>query len=173
MNHKHNPMLLFVICNSITTPSSPYKQTEPDDELDSRLCNVIVHAWYEGHVDAEDQRSPASIHESMQLRETPESEFPSPPFPLPEEVHAIVKEVMEKFDSSMIDAAVAYGAALGWKAGTASAKSCACAYRGRDPEVARHTREYGHLEIFMRDGGASDRALKKMKRSGSYGKGKR
>ncbi len=122
-----NPMLALSIWNS----------QKANDEAESRVLHVAVHAWYEGH-----------IHAHLELGKKVEvlpyrSGFP-PPFPAPDDegLWQIVDATRAKAFTSP-DAALAFAAALAWEAGYRRGCDCAgCeAFGSRDAGYCARLRQ--------------------------------
>jgi hypothetical protein len=128
MSNASNPMLIFTIHDAL-------RQSEHD--LEGSVWHAAVHAWYEGHIEAETEcgtRSPPA-------KPVRRDEMPAPPYPMPghPRLTEIVEGAIKRFPHH-VHLATAYAACLAWEAGRNEGAQCAgCSYRG-DAEVAEAIR---------------------------------
>jgi hypothetical protein len=123
----------------LLTISESFTDAERGSSFKARILHATVHGWMEGHLS-----SPGHRFDRGNV-----SRMPDPPFPDPKDLPLgqIVEEASRRFREGEEPAAVAFGAALGWQAGRATAGECpGCAPKGFDDPVASAMRE-GRGEI--------------------------
>jgi hypothetical protein len=128
-----NPLPLFVVLSEAASM---------EGDLEERCLYAAIHSWAEGHLAAEEHREPGET----------DAPLSSPPFPHPEEdggrLSAIMADAVARFggEGSGVDA-IAYAAALGWRAGLEAGKRCdGCEIDQASNAVARAMRR-GEMRI--------------------------
>jgi hypothetical protein len=111
----------------------------------SRVTNVAVHAWLEGHIEAENQQRGFVDAPEPERSDDP---LPAPPFPRKEDdkLYDLIDRAVEAYPGQPYLAAVR-AAADGWAAGFREGMMCpGCRYRGKDP-AGRRQIETGGMEV--------------------------
>ena len=110
-------------------------------QFKSRILQVTVHSWYEGHIEGEAKAGRVQTLPTAQTSEP--SEMPSPPFPSPnsEEAAAILRETFDRFSEDELTSAVAFAAGLAWAAGYREGRECS----GGTSRATSDTRLAAHL----------------------------
>lgn len=128
-----NPLPLFLVLSEAASM---------EGDLEDRCLYVAIHSWAEGHLAAEGHQEPDET----------DAPLSSPPFPHPEEdggrLSAIVADAVARFGvkGDGVDA-IAYAAALGWRAGLEAGESCdGCEIDQASNAIARAMRR-GEMRI--------------------------
>jgi hypothetical protein len=123
---------------------------DPGQALIERCLHVVVHAWYEGHLDVH-LKLGTPVPFVAGLASEP---FPHP-FPAPdnERLGEIAAEAATRFEA-MPEAALAYAAALAWEGGAQEAQvceGCTIYVPGADIEMAKKMRDGRFSVVFVPD----------------------
>ncbi len=127
----------------LLTIREAFEAKAADLPFTERALSACVHAWMEGHVAAPGHHLDRDRVQGM----------PHPPFPDPrdERLQRILREVGERFEAGEEPAAIAYAAALGWRAGRQAGLDCpGCAPEGFEHPMSRAMRS-GRIDISFRE----------------------